>query len=60
MKVTKLVKWGNSQGIRLNKEILKELNVNLKEIENEEIKFEVEVRNGKLILNPIKEMTKLD
>jgi antitoxin MazE len=60
MTVTQLTKWGNSQGIRINKETLKLLNFDSKEIENQEIKFEIEIQNGKIILNPIKEMTKLD
>ncbi len=60
MIVTQLTKWGNSQGIRINKETLKSLNFNSKEIENQEIKFEMKIKDGQIILNPIKEMTKLD
>ena len=60
MMVTQLTKWGNSQGIRINKETLRNLNFDLEEIENQKIKFEMEIKNGKIILNPIKEMTKLD
>ena len=60
MIVTQLSKWGNSQGIRINKETLKSLNFDTKEIENKEIKFEMDIKDGKIILNPIKEMTKLE
>ena len=60
MTITQLTKWGNSQGIRINKEILKSLNFDSQEIENQEIKFEMKIKNGQIILNPIKEMTKLD
>lgn len=60
MKIVKLTKWGNSQGVRISKETLRELNFDLKEIENQEIKFEIKIKNGQFILNPIKEMTKLD
>ncbi len=60
MIVTQLTKWGNSQGIRINKETLKSLNFDTKEIENQEIKFEMDIKDGKIILNPIKEMTKLE
>ncbi len=60
MIVTQLTKWGNSQGIRINKKTLKSLNLDTKEIENQEIKFEMDIKDGKIILNPIKEITKLD
>jgi len=60
MAVTELAKWGNSQGIRLNKTVLKSLDLNLDEKEGKKIRFEIEVENGKLILCPIKEKTKLD
>lgn len=60
MTVAQLAKWGNSQGIRINKETLRDLNFDSQEIENQEIKFEMEIKNGQIILNPIKEMTKLD
>lgn len=60
MVVTKLTKWGNSQGIRLSKEILKSLNYYDEDIEKLEIKFELQVVNNKIILNPIKKITKLD
>lgn len=60
MQITQLTKWGNSQGIRLNKEILRELKLDLEEVENQKIKFEIKIKSGQLILNPIKEMTKLE
>ncbi|MDX9887655.1 MAG: AbrB/MazE/SpoVT family DNA-binding domain-containing protein [Anaerovoracaceae bacterium] len=60
MTVMQLAKWGNSHGIRINKEILKSLDFTSLEIENQEIKFELKIENGQIILRPIKEMTKLD
>lgn len=60
MVVTQLAKWGNSQGIRIPKEILKDLNYSLEEIDNHEVKFEVTVENGEIILKPKKERTMLD
>ena len=60
MTVLQLAKWGNSHGIRINKEILKALNFSALEIKNQEIKFEMKIEQGQIILNPIKEMSKLD
>ena len=60
MIVTKLAKWGNSQGIRIDKETLKALNIDSKEIENQEVKFQMEIENNNIILKPIRKMTKLD
>lgn len=60
MVVTQLAKWGNSQGIRIDKETLKSLNFDSEEIENQEIKFEIEVKDNYIILKPIKKTTKLD
>jgi len=60
MAVTELAKWGNSQGIRISKKILKSLDLDLDKTEGKKIKFEIEVENGKLILCLIKEKTKLD
>lgn len=60
MQITQLTKWGNSQGIRINKEILRKLKLNLEEVENQKNKFEIKIKSGQLILNPIKEMTKLE
>lgn len=34
MTIIQLIKWCNSQGIRINKEILKSLNFDSQEIEN--------------------------
>ena len=60
MVVTQLTKWGNSQGIRINKDILKSLNYDDIQIENQKIKFEIKIENGQIILNPIRKITKLD
>jgi antitoxin MazE len=60
VKIAKLAKWGNSQGIRINKDVLKNLNFDLQEIETLKIKFNMQIINGKIILDPIKETTKLD
>ena len=60
MEVAEITKWGNSQGIRLSKKILKAMGLDLDETEGIKIKFEIEVENGKLILCSIKEKTKLD
>jgi len=60
MLIAQLVKWGNSQGIRINREILKSLNFDAQDIENKDITFEVEIKNGQIVLKPIIEMTKLD
>ena len=58
VKIAKLAKWGNSQGIRINKDVLKNLNFDLQEIETLKIKFNMQIINGKIILDPIKETTK--
>lgn len=55
-----LNKWGNSQGIRLTKDILKDLNFDLDEIDMDKIKFDSEIKDGKLILKPIIKNNKLD
>lgn len=55
-----LNKWGNSQGIRLTKDILKGLNFNLDEIDKNKIKFEPKIQDGSLILKPISKNNKLD
>ncbi len=60
MIVTQLAKWGNSQGIRIDKETLRSLNFNSEEIENQEIEFEMEIKNDNIILKPIKKTSKLD
>lgn len=41
---TTVVKWGNSQGVRLSKEILKEANININD------SLEVNVKNGVITL----------
>lgn len=60
MTIIQLTKWGNSQGIRINKETLRYLNFDSQEIDNQEIKFEMKIKDGQIILNPIREMTKLE
>ncbi|WP_414697495.1 AbrB/MazE/SpoVT family DNA-binding domain-containing protein [Peptacetobacter sp. AB845] len=47
MKTLLVSKWGNSQGIRLSKEILNQLGWG----ENEEV--EVDIQDGKLSLKPV-------
>ncbi len=42
-----LTQWGNSYGIRIGKDILKEL-----DIEDENIQFNVEVSNNQIVLTP--------
>lgn len=53
MKV-KLSKWGNSQGIRLSKEILESMNISTDEIDKKDVKLEAKIENGKLIITPLK------
>ena len=36
------------------------MNFDSDEIENQKIKFEMEIKDGQIILNPIKEVSKLD
>ncbi|WP_300724425.1 AbrB/MazE/SpoVT family DNA-binding domain-containing protein [Lactobacillus hominis] len=50
MNKIKLQKWGNSQGIRLSKSLLKELGIT-----SEKATFEVKVKNKELILKKKKE-----
>jgi antitoxin MazE len=45
--VTKVQKWGNSQGLRVTKEILDEAQIDL----GDEVK--VSVRGGKIIVEPV-------
>lgn len=58
MVVSQLAQWGNSQGIRIPKEILKDLNVNIDD--QLDIKFEIKVENGRIILDPRREKTMLE
>ncbi len=60
MVLIQFAKWRNSKGVRIGKETLKSLGFNSKEIESQEIKFEMEIKDGQIILNLIKEMIKLD
>ena len=47
-KTTKITRWGNSQGIRLPKEVLKRLSINIGD------NLSINVSNRKIILSPIK------
>lgn len=44
--ITKIQKWGNSQGLRLSKELLSELDINVGD------EVEVSTRHGALIIKP--------
>ena len=58
MVVAQLAQWRNSQSIRIPKEILRDLNFN---IEDElDLKFEIKVENGQIILDPRREKTMLE
>ena len=48
-----LSKWGNSQGIRIPKEVLEELSVQ----NIEDVKFEISVVNNKIILKQVVELS---
>jgi antitoxin MazE len=45
-----LIKWGDSYGLRMDDDILRELN-----IEKDPLTFRVEVKEGQIILTPKKE-----
>jgi antitoxin MazE len=45
--VTKIQKWGNSQGLRVSKEILKDAQINLGD------EVQVSARNGRIVVEPI-------
>ncbi len=47
--------WGNSQGIRIPKEVLQELNLSSKE----DVEFNLYVEDQKIILKPIKKISTL-
>ncbi|OGO07369.1 MAG: transcriptional regulator/antitoxin, MazE [Chloroflexi bacterium RBG_13_57_8] len=46
--VTKVQKWGNSQGLRIAKHVLEEANISLGD------DVDVSVNNGKIIISPTK------
>jgi antitoxin MazE len=45
--ITRVQKWGNSQGLRLNKELLSEVEINVGDA------VEVAVRDGALVVTPV-------
>ena len=52
----KLQKWGNSQGVRISKEVLEEIGVS----ESRDVSFDVEISNGRIALTPHVELTPLE
>ena len=54
MEVLRVQKWGNSQGIRLPKKILKDLGININD------KIEISLNGEEIILKKIKNYTNLD
>ena len=52
--VSKIQKWGNSQGIRLPKKILKDLGIDIND------KIEISLNGEEIILKKIKKYTNLD
>ena len=48
--VTKIQKWGNSQGLRVTKEILQEAQLGIGDEVN------VEVRKGRIIIEPVSKL----
>ena len=54
MEVLRIQKWGNSQGIRLPKKILKDLGININD------KIEISLNGEEIILKKIKKYTNLD
>ncbi|MCQ1529498.1 AbrB/MazE/SpoVT family DNA-binding domain-containing protein [Lutispora saccharofermentans] len=55
---TNLSKWGNSAAIRIPKAILDELKIDSNNFEN--ISFDIDVEEGKLILKKKQEKTKFE
>lgn len=55
---TNLSKWGNSAAIRIPKAILDELKIDTNNFEN--ISFDIDVEEGKLILKKKQEKTKFE
>ena len=54
MEILRVQKWGNSQGIRLPKKILKDLGININD------KIEISLNGEEIILKKIKKYTNLD
>ena len=54
MEVLRVQKWGNSQGVRLPKKILKDLGININD------KIEISLNGEEIILKKIKKYTNLD
>ena len=54
MEVLRVQKWGNSQGIRLPKKILKDLGININD------KIEISLNGEEIILKKIKKYINLD
>lgn len=54
MEVLRVQKWGNSQGIRLPKKILKDLGIDIND------KIEISLNGEEIILKKIKKYTNLD
>ena len=54
MEVLRVQKWGNSQGIRLPKKILKDLGININD------KIEISLNGEEIILKKVKKYTSLD
>lgn len=52
----KVQKWGNSQGIRISKEVLAELNL----LHLDEINFELSIKDGVIELRPVNNLTFLE
>ena len=54
MEILRVQKWGNSQGIRLPKKILKDLGIDIND------KIEISLNGEEIILKKIKKYTNLD
>ncbi|ALF17014.1 AbrB/MazE/SpoVT family DNA-binding domain-containing protein [Fusobacterium animalis] len=54
MEVLRVQKWGNSQGIRLPKKILKDLKIDIND------KIEISLNGEEIILKKVKKYTSLD
>ena len=54
MEVLRVQKWGNSQGIRLPKKILKDLGIDIND------KIEISLNDGEIILKKVKKYIDLD
>jgi len=48
--VTKIQKWGNSQGLRVNKEILEKVHMMIGDA------VDVKVQNGAILIRPVKQL----